>query len=174
MYNRFFLCKKTQLSLLFGLLLPLFSVAQTEEPLFDRLDQWMRRMDDQMRRAMPFDSLFNGGRLQVSPDSNTFFYFRIDTSFGGNQREFFDFSPFENFNYEEFFGNKFPGFDNLFDNLFSNPFSRPNPRDRPDFPADDGNQSPDDDNLLPEERLRQQEEKTPAKKPEPKVKTIRI
>jgi len=164
-------CKTLLLSL--GLLLPMLASAQTEMPLLDRLDQWMREMDGQMRRAMPLDSLFSGGRLQISPDSNSFFYFRVDTSFDGTSKGLFDLSPFGHFDRDDFFGGGFPDLESLFDRFFDTSPAERRPRQHPDFPADDGSLPPTDD-LLPEERLREQEERTPAPKKEPKTKTIRI
>jgi len=168
-----FFCKKTLLTLSLGLLLPTLISAQTETSPFDRLDQWIREMDDQMRRAMPMDSLFSGGRLRISPDSNSFFYFHIDTSFDGTSKGFFDLSPFEHFDHGDFFGGGFPDLESLFDRFFNDSPSERSPRKHPGYPADDGSQPPSDD-LLPEERLRQQEERQPVPKKEPKVKTIRI
>ena len=79
----------------------------------------------------------------------------------------------------------FFGFGRLFDQFF-NPGGQPGYGIR-DLPQDDGGQPRNDDDLLPEERLRQEEEteksgkKQPAPtpkpaepKPDPKVKIIRI
>ncbi len=154
-------------SILFGLLLSVNCAAQTQDPAFERLDQMMQRMQEQMRRSMQFDSSFGRGQMQISPDSNSFFYFHVDTSFNGTGSEFFDFSPFGSPDMQDFFG-----MDPLFKQFFG-------PQHGPgEFPSDDG-QSLEEDGLLPEERLRLQEEKekngektAPAAKP--KVKTIRI
>lgn len=120
-----------------------------------------------------------GGQFYYSPDSSSSFFYHIDTSFNGiGESHFFQFSPF---------GNLQPGSTPDMDSLFEQFFNRPNPFDQRqgygDFPADDGNKTPGDDNLLPEERLRLQEENPDAKtKPAPPaekpakstVKTIRI
>lgn len=158
------------------LLAPALASAQTGDPMFDRMEQMMRRMQEQMRQGMPFDTTIDGGHMQFSPDSNSYFYYRIDTSFNGMGDGFFDFSPFGG-----------PGQDGLMDlgHLFDQFFNGVPPQNlqqNPDgFPSDDG-QAPDGDDLLPEERLRLQEENSktegkqakPAKPDKSKVKTIRI
>lgn len=159
--------------LVLGLLLPACCVAQTSDPSFERLDQLMRRMQEQMRQGMNFDSTFENGRLQYSPDSSSFFYFHVDTSFNGSGADFFNFAPFGSPDQSGF-----SDFDQLIEQFFnrSTPFSQ---RVQPgQSPADDG-QLPETDGLLPEERLRLEEEKgQPGKQPEQtaksKVKTIRI
>lgn len=148
--------------------LPALTFAQANDPMPDRFEQLKRRMDDQMRRVIPMDSLLNGGSLQISPDSNSFFYFRVDTNFGGVKHEFFDLFPFRNPGEDDFFSKDFFNFDSFFDWFF--PDSPSMHRPRPGQP--DREQAPDD-GLLPEERLRLQE-KAPKPTPEPKVKTIRI
>ncbi len=159
--------------LFLALLAPTLTGAQTGDPMFDRMEQMMRRMQEQMRRGMSFDTTFEGGHLQFSPDSNSYFYYRIDTSFNGMGDSFFDFSPFGS-----------PGQDGFMDlgQLFDQFFNGIPPQgfqQNPDgFPSDDG-QAPGGDDLLPEERLRLQEEKgkpkgQPAKPDKSKVKTIRI
>ncbi|MEQ1746905.1 MAG: hypothetical protein ABMA02_15840 [Saprospiraceae bacterium] len=167
MFNtRFFPNKQTGVALLLGLLLPALTFAQAEQSPQDRFEQLKRRMDEQMRRMFPADSTANGGRLQISPDSNSYFYFHADTTFDGNGSHFFDFRSFD--------GNGGTmDFDQLFEQFFQgmNPFERP--RKPGDVVPDDTNSVPSHDNLLPEERLRLQEEP----KPKPKgssVKTIRI
>jgi len=170
MQNLIFSLKRIFPILLSALLLPVLAGAQKTDPVFDRFEQLMRRMDEQMRRGMPFDSTFEGGQLQFSPDSNSYFYYRIDTSFNGMGNEFFDFSPFGNPGQDGFMD-----FDRLLDQFFNGVPPQDLRRDPNDFPSDDG-QAPDNDGLLPEERLRRQEgNEKPAAKPEkPKVKTIRI
>jgi hypothetical protein len=167
-YVRFF-CNQTLLALTISLLLPVLAPAQTEEHPIERLDAWMRRMDEQMRQNMSIDSLFGNGRLHISPDSNSVFYFRIDTSFSGSGNGFFDFRSFGNPDGEDLFREDFFGFDRFFEQFFNDATPRPLPRDR----SDDGNKTPSDDDVLPEERLRRQEQRAPASK-ESKVKTIRI
>ena len=176
MNNLFFTWKKCPWLLCLALL-PALAPAQTTDPMQDHFEQMLRRMTEQMRRGMPFDTAFQGGRLQIAPDSSSYFYFRIDTSFSGNGEQFFQQSPFENPLGQDFFG-----FDRFFDQFF-NGITPPDPRDRIDnLPPDDGmpqENNPKDD-LLPEERLRQQEKQAspqeqPTPKPlQPKVKTIRI
>lgn len=178
MRNRFFPLYSIATALFLGILLPAGLQAQTNDPSFDRFEQLMRRMEEQMRRGMPFDTTFDSGHLQISPDSNSFFYFHVDTSFNGMGNGFFDFSPFGG---SDQMG--FPDMGRLFDQFFNgmDPFSPR--RNYGDLPADDGLQPDGADGLLPEERLRQQEENSkqhgkPAPKPDKAtkstVKTIRI
>ncbi|MBK9338674.1 MAG: hypothetical protein IPM98_19945 [Lewinellaceae bacterium] len=169
MHNVRFFCNQTLLALTISLLLPALATAQTEEDPFERLDSWKRRMDERMRQNMSIDSLFGSGRLHISPDSNSVFYFRIDTSFSGSGTDFFDFKSFGIPDGQDFFSDDFFGFDRFFEQFFNDAPPRPLPRDR----SDDGNPAPSDDDLLPEERLRRQEQRAPASK-ESKVKTIRI
>lgn len=163
--------------LFLALLTPTLTNAQTGDPMFDRMEQMMRRMQEQMRRGMSFDTTFEGGHLQFSPDSNSYFYYRIDTSFNGMGDNFFEFSPFGSPGDQDGFMDLGQLFDQFFNGVPPQGF-RPGPDN---FPSDDG-QAPGGDDLLPEERLRLQEENRkpegkPAKpvKPEKsKVKTIRI
>jgi hypothetical protein len=173
MQNLTFFAKKVFQILLLALLIPMLGAAQTNDSMTERFEQMMRRMEAQMRQGMPFDTTFEHGQLQFSPDSSSFFYFRMDTSFNGMGSEFFDFSPFGSPNQDGF-----QDFDRLLDQFFkgTTPFT---PRSNPeDFPIDDGELS-GDDGLLPEERLRQETEKpnagaAPKKSAKSKVKTIRI
>ncbi len=158
--------------------MPALVAAQSEQSPLDRFEQLKRRMDEQMRRIMPpADSTVNkGGQLHVSPDSSSFFYFHADTTFDGSGSQFFD---FRSFGLPE--GSGPSGLDQIFERFFQgmDPFDRLNNRGETG-PRDDGNAPPADDDLLPEERLRQQEGQAPppgsAPKPKDssKVKTIRI
>ena len=179
MQNLFFTAKKTLPALL--LALPLLACTQTQphDPMNDRFEELFRRMEEQMRHGMPVDTSFQGGQWHVSPDSSSFFYFHVDTSLNGiGGSDFFRFSPFGAPNQDGFFD-----MDSLFEQFF-NRMDRKNPRHGyRDAPADDGNAEQPEDELLPEERLRLQEEQKqpgtdpapqPAKPEKPKVKTIRI
>jgi len=170
--------KKIVVALLAGFCLPSLVAAQSEPSPLDRFEQLKRRMDEQMLRIMPpADSTFSkGGRLQVSPDSNSFFYFHVDTTLDGSSSHFFN---FRSFGFPE--GDGPSGLDQIFERFFRgmDPFDRPN-NTGDAGPRDDGHAPPADDDLLPEERLRQQEGQTPApgsmpkSKESSKVKTIRI
>ncbi|MBK6931865.1 MAG: hypothetical protein IPH12_13775 [Saprospirales bacterium] len=178
MYKLFSTAKKMLPAFFLGLLLPAFGHTQTNDPVFDRFEQLLRRMDGQMRRGMPFDTAFSNGRMQFSPDSSSFFYFHIDTSFNGAGSDFFHLSPFGSPNGQGLFN-----LDQLFEQFFNGADSFAPQRGSGDFPADDGQKPAGEDDLLPEERLRLREElpqgqRKPAPKPEKtpqsKVKTIRI
>lgn len=180
MQNLFFTVKKTLPALL--LALPFLACTQTQpvDPMTGRFEQLLRRMDEQMRRGMPFDTTFGGGQLQISPDSSSYFYFHVDTSFNNfGGADFFQFSPFGTPGQGGFLD-----MDSLFEQFFNRMDDRRDPRrGYQDFPADDGDAEHAEDDLLPEERLRLQEEQQkqgsdptpqPAKPEKSKVKTIRI
>lgn len=152
-------------------------------PTFEDLQRQMREMQRQMMEQLRNNPLNN---LDFAvPRWDTTFQFRWDTTFeGGNfSRQFFQFSPFGNDSTQQ---DDFLGFGRFFDQFFN--FGKlPEKPDYGihDFPTDDGAVLPGDDDLLPEERLRQQEEtdksrkkqgvpKNEEAKPDPKVKTIRI
>lgn len=154
-----------------------------EFPTFEDMQRQMREMQRQMMEQLR-NSPLNNFDLAV-PRWDTTFLFRWDTIFeGGNfSRQFFQFSPFDK---DSTFQDDFFGFGRMFDQFFN--FGKlPEKSDYGinDFPADDGDKLHGDDDLLPEERLRQQAEKdksgkkqpapkTEEAKPDPKVKTIRI
>lgn len=168
-------------------LLLLFSVAfcpkvaaqtQSFEELHKRMLDMQLQMMEQLKNS-PFHN-FNF----AMPQSDTTFFFQFDTTFeGGGMSQFFHFSPFGT---DSTMRGDFLGFDRFFDQFFNSetPFKQPD-YGIYDFPRDDGEQPATDDELLPEERLRRQEElekskkanpmpKTAEPKPDPKVKTIRI
>lgn len=133
------------------LLLPAWACTQNQDPW----DEW-RNEQRSLKELFKDSSEWKNGFFRVLPDSNGFFYFRIDTSLGGlrsEMQQFFRFGPME----EDFlFPPEFRQFDQMFERFFR---GMPRQLDRqswPDFPTDDGD-SEADDGLLPEERLRMQE-----------------
>jgi hypothetical protein len=168
-----------------SLMLPGWACTQTHDP-WDIWKQqrrfWERLLED--------STFAKDGHLRVLPDSSGFFYFRIDTSWGditGEMRRYFRFEPFG----KDFFSSPdYRHFDRLFERFFRNMPLYPNAQPWPDFPVDDGEKNAEEDLLLPEERLRREEERsipsdkapdkkkapTPAEpsKKAPDVKTIRI
>ena len=135
----------------------------------DPFEHLLRRMDEQMSKGLfPADSAQQrGGDFYISPDSSLFF-FKMDTLFQGGGLDFFQTDPF---------GNSIPqGFSDL-QQLFERFFQGldPNQLGPGSAPADDGNAPPD---LLPEERLRQEEGSEPSAPAPPaparKRSTIRI
>lgn len=172
---------KTALALLFLLIFSHRAAAQTPTPSFED----MRRQMLEMQRQM-FEHLQNFSFEHPNFTKDTTFFFHFDTTFeGGSISRFFHFSPFGNDSIQQ--QDDFFGFDNWFNQFFNlddGQFEQPDFGIR-DFPKDDGGQTQNEDELLPEERLRQQEEaeksgkkqsapKTAEPKPDPKVKTIRI
>lgn len=147
-------------------------------PTFEELQRQMREMQRQMMEQLQ-NTPFSDPNFAM-PQWDTTFQFRFDTTFeGGNMSQFFHFSPFDS---DSTMQDDFFGFGRLFEQFF-NPGSQFEQHDYGigDFPQDDGGQPKNEDELLPEERLRQQEteqskKKQPAAdpKPDPKVKTIRI
>ena len=160
-----------------------------------RMLELQRKMMQEFQRH-PFGGLFDFEE-GLSDSTYSFFkfdtsfssdgkgaYFKFDTSFSdGSAMHFFRFSPF---------GNDTTGMRNAmpfgFDRFFGEDIN-PQQRGRRGFPKDDGGERFSEEDLLPEERLRQEEDaqgmdqKNPGgeAKPEgkagvkkPKLKTIRI
>lgn len=171
---------KTALALLFLLIFSHHATAQTPAPSFED----MRRQMLEMQRQM-FEHLQNFSFDAPNFNKDTTFFFHFDTTFeGGNISRFFHFSPFGSDSIRQ--QENFFGFDHWFDQFFNldGQFEQPDYGIR-DFPKDDGDNPQNEGELLPEERLRQQEEaeksgkkqpklKSSDPKPDPKVKTIRI
>ncbi|GAB4494421.1 MAG: hypothetical protein OHK0019_20660 [Saprospiraceae bacterium] len=171
---------KTALVLLFLLIFSHRAAAQTPAPSFED----MRRQMLEMQRKM-FEQLQNFSFDTPNFTKDTTFFFHFDTTFdGGSISHFFHFSPFKNDSIRQ--QKDFFDFDSWLDQFFNldGQFEQPDYGIR-DFPKDDGGQPQNEDNLLPEERLRKQEEaeksgkkqskpKASEPKPDPKAKTIRI
>jgi hypothetical protein len=123
---------------------------QTPDDMMRQFQELFREMERQMN-AMPRTGMPFG----FEADSSSF-HFRIDTSFtfpeGGGFNLFFS-QPFGEMPNSDFFDN---------DEFFKNFFRIIPPDTAQDFPSDDGN-SPRE--LLPEERLRLEEEHGSAPKP---------
>ena len=167
--------------LLLSLALCQQATAQNTTPSFKEMERQMMEMQRQLMEQLR-NSPFNDPNFAV-PKWDTTFFFQFDTTFeGGNMSQFFRCSPF---GADSTLRSDFFGFGRLFDQFF-NPGGQPGYGIR-DLPQDDGGQPRNDDDLLPEERLRQEEEteksgkKQPAPtpkpaepKPDPKVKIIRI
>lgn len=158
--------------------------AQTKkDPSVQDIQQQMLEMQRQLMQQ--FQQMSPGGNGFAMPEFkwDTTFSFSFDTLMGGNSRSSrFFFSPFGQ---DTSFLQGFGDFDSLFggENPFGSGFQWTFP---PGFgsPENDENSAIDapDDGLLPEERLRNQENKdgksaekkaAPASK-NPKIKTIRI
>ncbi len=165
------------------LLLPIWACTQSYGPWED----WIRQRQKEWKEFR-LDSLGKSGEgWRILPDSSGFFYFRIDTSFSQLPDEWHRFFRFGPEDKDLLFPPELRSFDQMFERFFRD---MPKPGlipEMPDFPADDGGRREED--LLPEERLRQQEkqppveqldknkskEQTPAPKQKaPDVKTIRI
>ncbi len=170
-------------------LLFLFSVgfcqktaAQNQTPSFEELQRRMLELQRQMMQQLQ-NSPFDNPNFAMPQGRDTTYFFHFDTTFdGGGMSHFFRFSPFGSDSTQS---GTMQGFDDLFNRFFGpgDPFGNPD-GDSYQFPSDDGNQPKTGEDLLPEERLRQQEgaakpkNAAPAKpaepKPDPKIKTIHI
>lgn len=163
--------------------LPLAAIAQNNG---QSLDQIFDQMHQQMLKGLPPGAKTDTIKLspgqnqffQISPDSSSYFYFKVDTSFsGGAMPDFFRMDPFGSQGGDAL--GDFWGFDRMFKQMeemqrqlwgqgdMSTPEPEPN------------------DGLLPEERIRlreeQQQTNPPAADPaqpkqpaKPKIKTSRI
>lgn len=186
------------LILLFLCLGTFHASAQSDFPSFEELQRRMMDLQRQMMqefRAHPF------GRLDMPSEGrdSSAHFFRFDTTFSwggkdgffhmdttlsdGSTMQFFRFSPFGND--QNGGGDWMQGFEQMFGDMMGSPRKPRTPRDN--FPKDDGGTEPSEDDLLPEERLRQAEKapaetekpptqesskNTPTKKP--KISTVRI
>lgn len=176
--------KQTTFLFLFCCLLAGSALGQTKkEPSMQDIHQQMLEMQRQLMQQ--FQQMSPGGNGFAMPEFqwDTTFSFSFDTLIGGNgMRSQFFFSPFGQ---DTAFMRGFGDLDSMFDseNLFGDGFQWTFP---PGFGKheNDENSAIDapDDGLLPEERLRQQEnmdakphekQAAPASK-NPKIKTIRI
>ena len=168
--------------LLFNLIFSPLAGAQNQSRDIDdlqrQMQEWQQRLMEQLH-----NSPFNGQGL-ASPQWDTTFYFRFDTTFeNGSMSRFFQFSPF---GVDSTMQGGFGDFNRLFDRFFDpGGFFDPPAQGMEDFPSDDGGRENTDDGLLPEERLRLREETNPSEnnksktkpahpKPDPKIKTVRI
>ena len=171
--------KKTRTVLFCLALLPLAAVAQSNNG--QSLDQIFDQMNRQMQKGIPGGDtirLSPGKKefYQISPDSSSYFYFKVDTSFsGGAMPDFFHFDPFGGSGQDSMGG--FGGFDRMFKQM------EELQRQMWGIPPSGITQEPEpDDGLLPEERirLREEQEKTgvapaaPKQPAKPKIKTTRI
>lgn len=182
----FFLETMTRLFITFFAALTLSTVLAQQDP-FVEMQRRMAEMQRRMMQQLQGGSLGNGSFRQ-----DTSFFFRFDTTFssdgGGGRMHFFRSSPFGSDSTGTAPGlGDFWGFDRMLQDFFN--FDTPGSGfDMGDdqMPQDDGNMGRTEDDLLPEERLRQQEQaaqqkspKTPpatpkAKDKKRKVETIRI
>lgn len=169
---------KTALLSFFVLTLGQKVFAQTESPSFRDMERQMQELQRQLMDQLR-NNPFNDPNFAM-PQWDTTFFFHFDTTFeGGNMSHFFRFSPFDS---DSTMQDGFLDFGQMFDQFFNSDGQfEQHDYGIHDFPRDDGNAPDTDDGLLPEERLRQQEEleksgkkAAPAPKPDPKIKTIRI
>ena len=151
-------------------------VAFAQEMPGTSFDQMFEQMRQQMLRGMPGAdtiALAPGQQhFRMSPDSSSYFYFQIDTTFSGSSSDFFQINPFGS---SDPFGDLLnPG--DMFRQMeeMQRLLWGQAPSAEPEEP---------NDGLLPEERLRLQESEmppataplaTPAKPAKPKIKTTRI
>jgi len=170
--------------LLTVLLVGTASAQQDRMPSLAEIQRQMMEMQRQMMQQFQNLDRPNGLRRDTSSSS---YFFRFDTTFssdGTNGGFQFHFSPFGSDSAATGLGD-FWGFDQLFQDFFD--FAEPHrngPNDMENqLPRDDGNSRRSDDELLPEERLRQKEQSLDSKpadpavkgkETKPKIKTIRI
>lgn len=175
--------KKLRFVLICLAFLPLAAIAQTNGG--QSLDQIFDQMHRQMLQGIPPGTKTDTIKLspgqnqffQMSPDSSSYFYFKVDTSFsGGAMPDFFRFDPFGSSPGGDSLGD-FWGFDRMFKQMeemqrqlwgqggITTPEPEPN------------------DGLLPEERIRLREQQAnpsafdpaqPKQPAKPKIKTSRI
>lgn len=179
----------TRLILIFFAALTLSPVLAQQDrmPSFAEMQRRMMEMQQRMMQQLQDGGSWGNGSFR----QDTSFFFQFDTTFssdgGGGRMHFFRSSPFGNDSTRANPGGlgDFWGFDQMFEDFFN--FGTPGDMDMGDdqMPKDDGNLNRTEDDLLPEERLRQQEKSKqqpqkaqPAapkeKDKKPKIKTIQI
>lgn len=123
-------------------------------PSFEDMQRQMLDMQERLMQELRSNPLSNGSWM-----SDTTFFFRIDTTFDGGSAQFFRFGTPGGSN------DMFEDFDRMFNDLFQGFGDIPGYR-KPRQPADDGGMRRSEEDLLPEEKLRQ-EDTTPqsGKKP---------
>lgn len=189
LFSTIFLKTMTRLLVTVFAALVTLNTALAQQDPFAEMQRRMLEMQRRMMQQLRSDPWGNGSLRQDSS-----FFFQFDTSFsteGGTGRmQFFRSSPFgwsrDSLGAAQNLGD-FWGFDQMLEDFFN----LGSPRSGFDmgddqFPSDDGNLNQTEDDLLPEERLRQQEERAkqkPPKTPPPapkekpkksKIETIRI
>ncbi|MCC6413712.1 MAG: hypothetical protein IT270_18840 [Saprospiraceae bacterium] len=118
------------------------------------MDEMQRQMLDMQQRLM--QELRNSPLTNGSLFSDTTFFFRLDTTFENGSAQFFQFGTPGGSD------DMFDEFDRMFNDLFQGFGDMPY-FGEPRQPADDGGMRKSEEELLPEEKLRQ--ENTPEKKP---------
>lgn len=161
---------------------------QDRMPSFAEMQRRMMEMQQRMMQQLQDGGSWGNGSFR----QDTSFFFQFDTTFssdgGGGRMHFFRSSPFGNDSTRVNPGGlgDFWGFDRIFEDFFD--FGTPGSDldiGGQQMPKDDGNLNRTEDDLLPEERLRQQEKAKqqpqkaqPAapkeKDKKPKIKTIQI
>ncbi len=120
-------------------------------PGFDEMQRQMLEMQQRLMQDLRSNPLTNGEMLK-----DTTFFFRFDTMFDNGSAQFFQFGTPGGSD------DMFEEFDRMFNELFQGFGDMPYYTE-PRQPADDGGMRKSEEDLLPEEKLRQ--ENTPEKKP---------
>jgi len=133
--------------LLLALLAASHPAAAQQRSSLEEMHQHLREMQRQMMQG--FED-FRSAMPDISSDSSGV-YFRFDTTFEGGSSHFFRFTPPGGST------DGGAGLEDFFQGFFDfKPFGEDAPNARA-FPKDDGQMPHPDDELLPEERLRQEE-----------------
>jgi hypothetical protein len=172
---------KQRILIALGCLLAQLAVAQQQRQAPSLQDLQREMLDMQRRMFEQFERGGFGNNLFAFPEGrDSAFFFHFDTTFSGNGFSgSFRFGPFGGFEADS--SGQRGGFGDL-DRMFQQFFNFGDMM-MPKLPDSEEDNTPSDsDGLLPEERLRKEEEaqktgksqdKTPQK-PKPKIKTIRI
>lgn len=134
-------------------------------PSMDEMQRQMLDMQQRLMQELRNNPLTNGEILK-----DTTFFFRLDTTFDRGSAQFFQFGTPGGGD------DVFEELDRMFNDLFQGFGDMPSYRE-PRQPADDGGMRKSEEDLLPEEKLRQEnmpEKKPAATKPPSKKQSIRI
>ena len=166
------------------------ATAMAQKPQQKSFPDIFQDMERQMQRGIPqqMDTIrLKPGQneyFQYGPDSSSYFYFKVDTTFGGHSmQQFFKLGdsfgdPFGGSGMDPFGGSGFGNFEDMFRQM------EEMQRQLLGLPPVTPAVPQEDDGLLPEERIRQREENPtgdapkphpkPATPVKPKIKTTRI
>jgi hypothetical protein len=158
----------------------------SKSPSFEDMQRRMMELQKQLMQDMQRSPFFDFDmRSPFHTDSTSSFSFRFDTTFQLGDGGFFHFRQFGS---DSLMNGMFQDMDQIFGRMFdfrADPFQPRMDRGQ-SFPSDDGHGQQENDGLLPEERLRMEEERGKKQKSTPEkslerpsdkkkeIKTIRI
>lgn len=153
---------------------PLHAQRDAKSPNLEDMQRRMMELQKQLMQDMQRSPFFDFDMRKPfnNMDSTSSFSFKFDTTFQFGDGGFFHFRQFGS---DSLMRGMFQDMDQMFGRMFDfgdDPFRRPLDG-KQSFPSDDGHGSQENDGLLPEERLRLEEEGGKKQKPVPEKKMDR-